>query len=354
MRSYSLIRMGAAAMCLALGLAACNGNKAEETTSTPTPPSGGKSSGQTGASAAGKGHHIVFIFKSVGQYSEACKKGAEQANTELTSSGGKVEYLAPDKADVGAQIAIMEQQIANKADAIVISPNDAKAIVPMVKKATDAGVKVYTWDSDAADSARSFYVAAADDIQIGIDIAEALAKDLGGKGKVQIMSGGRGAANLNLHVQGLEQGFKKYPGITVVQPYIYNDEDQSKAIDLAKAAFQKDPDTAGFACINSQGPPGVGEAITQLNKIGKAKAWGLALPSQAKSYLKSGALSGVMLWDPGKLTYVTAMLVNDDLNGKAPQDGGKVGDTPIKVKDGKFVIIPSVTFTKENVDQYNF
>ncbi len=351
MRTNGLLRMGAAAVGLALGLAAC-GDKKEETPPANPMPNVGAKPGQTAPS--GKGHHIVFVFKTAGQFCEVSKKGAEQANAELASNGGKVEFLAPDKADVGAQIGIIEQQIANKVDAIIISSNDANAIVPIVKKATDAGVKVYTWDSDAPDSARRFFVAAADDVQIGVDIAEALAKDLGGKGKVQIMSGGRGAANLNLHVQGVEQGLKRYPGITVVQPYIYNDEDQNKAIDLAKAAFQKDPDTAGFACVNSQGPPAVGEAVTQLNKIGKVKTRGLALPSATKAYLKSGALTGIMLWDPAKLVYVTAILVNDDLNGNAPKDGGKIGGTPIKVKDGKFVLIPGVTFTKENVDQYNF
>lgn len=344
------LAIGAAAVALALGLAACNGGKEGAGSTTTTPPTGK----QAGAPGGAKGHHIVFVFKSVGQYSEACKKGADQANAELAASGGKVDYLAPDTPDNGKQIAIIEQQIANKVDAIIISPNDAAGIKPIIQKATDAGVKVYTWDSDAPDSARVFYVAGADDVQIGRDIGDALAKDLGGKGKVQIMSGGRAAANLNLHVQGVEEALKKNPGITLITPYVYNDEDQSKATDLAKAVFQKDPDVAGFACVNSQGPPGVGEAVEQLGKTGQVKVWGLSLPSLTAKYLKDGAISGVMLWDPSKLTYVTAILVNNDLNGQPPKDGEKVGDTPIKVKDGKFVTIPTLTFTKDNVDQYHF
>jgi hypothetical protein len=60
-----------------------------------------------------------------------------------------------------------------------------------------------------------------------------------------------------------------------------------------------------------------------------------------------------MLWDPGKLTYLTAELVNDYLDGKAPQDGATAHDVPLKVKD-RAVIMPGATFTKENVDQYNF
>lgn len=295
---------------------------------------------------------IAFVFKVDGLlYSEVCKRGAQQAAAEL---GIRVDYLAPDKAEVGKQIAIIEQLIAEKADAIVVSPNDAEAIVPVIRKAMDSGVKVFTWDSDAPTSQRIFYVAAADDVQIGVDIAEALAKDIGGKGKVQIVSGGRGAANLNLHVDGMLKGFANHPDITLVEPYIYNDDDNQKARTMAVAALQKDPDIVGFACANSPSAPAVGEALTGLNKIGKVKVWGLALPSETREYLKSGAVSGLMLWDPAKLTYFTAKVVHDYLNGKQPEDGAEVeGIGKIGYANG-IVLIPGVTITKENVDQFDF
>lgn len=302
--------------------------------------------------AAGKKRRIVFVFKSEGQYSKVCKEGADKADKELDA---QVEYRVPDSADSDKQIEIIQKLIAEKADAIVISPNDAKAIVPVIKRATDAGVKVFTWDSDAPDSARVFYVAAADDVQIGRDIAEALAKDIGGKGKVQIVSGGRGADNLNLHVKGMEEGFAKFPEITLVQPYIYNEDSDSKARSMAVQALQKDPDLVGFACANSPSPPACGEAVTQQNKIGQVKVWGLSLPSVTKDYLKSGAISGVMLWNPKDLTYLTAVLVNDSLQNKPPKDGAEYpGIGKIVVKEGGKVFIPGVTFTKENVDQFNF
>ena len=313
--------------------------------------------GRAGSVNATPGEHkqrrIVFVFKVDGLlYGEACRRGAKQAAQELP--GVSVEYMAPEKAEVGKQIEIIQQLIADKVDAIVVSPNDAKAIVPVIKQATDAGVKVFTWDSDAPDSGRIFYVAAADDVQIGRDIADHLAKDLGGHGKVQIVSGGRGAANLNLHVQGFEEGFRKYPGITLVKPYIYNDDDNVKARSMAIQAFQKDPDIVGFACANSPSAPAVGQAITQLGKIGKVKVWGLALPSETRQYLKSGAVSGLMLWDPAKLTYLTARLVNDYLDGKPPKDGAEYpGIGMISVKDG-VVLMPTLTITKDNVDEFNF
>jgi ABC-type sugar transport system substrate-binding protein len=329
----------ASALLILFACGACNGKK----------PGSGVSTG--GASGAIE-RQIVFVFKVDGLlYGDACKRGAEQASEEL--DGVTVRYLAPDKADVGKQIEIIEQLIAEKVDAIVISPNDAEAIRPIVDRATESGVKVFTWDSDAPNSKRLFYVGA-DDVGIGVEVADRLAKDMGGTGKVQIVSGGRAADNLNAHVDGFVEGFKKYPGITLVEPYIYNDDDNQKARSLAVQAFQKDPDITGFACANSPSPPAVGQAVTQLNKIGKVKVWGLALPSETKQYLESAAVSGLILWDPAKLTYMTARLVNDYLDGKAPTDGMEFPEVGKLAFRNNQVVMPTAVITKENVDQFNF
>ena len=327
---------------LPLLLAACNANKSGSGTPGSDP----------GRAGSGKDREIVFVFKVDGLlYGDACKRGAQQASDEL--DGVTVTYMAPDKADVGKQIEIIEQLIARKVAAIVISPNDAAAIRPIVDRATEAGVKVFTWDSDAPDTKRIFYVGA-DDVGIGVEVADRLAKDMGEKGKVQIVSGGRAADNLNAHVRGFEEGFKKYPSITLVKPYIYNDDDNQKARSLAVQAFQKDPDITGFACANSPSPPAVGQAVTQLNKIGPVKVWGLALPSETKQYLQSGAVSGLILWDPAKLTYMTAKLVNDYLDGKEPRDGMEFPEVGKLAVKGAQVVMPTAVITKDNLAQFNF
>ncbi len=214
------------------------------------------------------------------------------------------------------------------------------------------GIKVFTWDSDAPDTKRIFYVAAADDVGIGEDIMDRLAKDMGDKGKVGIMSGGQGALNLNLHVDGVMKGLKKYPNIPLAKPIIYNNEQPQQAQSGVAGLLQANPDLAGIACVNSPGPPGAASALIAAGKVGKVKVWGLSLPSENRKYLKSGAVNGLILWDPAKLTFLTAKLVNDYLDGIKPTDGMEVkGIGKLKVKDG-VVIMPGVVFTKDNVDQY--
>ncbi len=338
----------------ALALAGCS----KEETNPGNPADHGASPSSSGnmkpSTSSGAKKKIVFVFKVGGiSYSEACKAGAQQANDDPTLNLD-VKYEAPAEATAAAQNAIIEQAIVSKVDAIVVSPNDADAIIPSIKKAADAGIKVFTWDSDAPKSARSFYVRAVDDVQIGADILDAVAKSAGDKGKILVVSGGRTAANLNLHLQGIEEAAKKHPNITLVQPYIYNEDDKNKATTMAVQALQAHPDAVGIACVNSPSPPASGEALHKLNLIGKVKVWGLALPSETKSYLKDGSVTGLYLWDPQKLTFETAKLVKDALDGKMPKDGDKTADGTVSVKDATVTLPLRLEITKDNVDSLKF
>ena len=297
---------------------------------------------------------IVFVFKLVGiPYSNVCQRGAEQAAKDL---GVNVEFTGPAKGgDVAGQIRIIENQISRGVDAIVISPNDPNSVKPAIAKAMARGIKVFTWDSDAPDTKRIFYVAAADDVGIGSDIMDALAKDMGGKGKMGIMSGSQGALNLNQHVDGVLKALKKYPNIQLVKPILNNNDQPQLAQSGMAGLLQAYPDLAGIACVSSPGPPGAARAAIAAGKAGKVKIWGLSLPSENREYLKDGTVNGLILWDPAKLTYLTAKLVNDYLDGKKPADGMEVKDIgKLKVSKDGIIIMPGVVITKKNVDQFDF
>lgn len=312
----------------------------------------GKSSPKQSASTESK-RTIVFVAKEIGiPYFNVCERGAKQAAKQL---GINVEFTGPTTGgDVAGQIRIIENQISRGVDAIIISPNDPNSVKPVVDKAVSRGIKVFTWDSDAPATKRIFYVCASDDVGVGAEIMDHLAKDMGGKGKVAIMSGGQGALNLNLHIEGVMKALAKYPKITLVKPIIYNNEKPQEAQSGVAGLLQANPDLAGIACVNSPGPPGAARALIAAGKAGKVKVWGLSLPSENRDYLKSGAVSGLILWDPAKLTFLTAKLVNDYLDGKQPVDGMEVkGIGKLKVNDG-VIIMPGVTITKQNVDQFDF
>ena len=66
---------------------------------------------------------------------------AHPQELELIANGIK------DETDTSAQIRIVEQMIVAKVDALVIAPADSKALVPVIKKASDAGIAVINIDN---------------------------------------------------------------------------------------------------------------------------------------------------------------------------------------------------------------
>lgn len=71
---------------------------------------------------------------------------ANAADYKLTCNGIK------DELDVNRQIQIVNQMVAKQVDAIVIAPADSKALIPVCRKAQDAGIVVVNIDNkfDAA------------------------------------------------------------------------------------------------------------------------------------------------------------------------------------------------------------
>jgi hypothetical protein len=84
-----------------------------------------------------------FVKMKEGAQEEAKKLGAK-----LLSGAGKAD------GDNAGQITAMENMIAAGAKTILITPSDAKAIVPAIKKARDKGVMVIALDSPGRSAGR--------------------------------------------------------------------------------------------------------------------------------------------------------------------------------------------------------
>ncbi len=83
---------------------------------------------------------IALVAKSLGNgFFEAANVGAQQA-TELGDV--KVIYTGPTTTTAEAQIDVLNGLIAQGVDAIAISANDPDAVVPVLKKAMQRGIKV--------------------------------------------------------------------------------------------------------------------------------------------------------------------------------------------------------------------
>jgi ribose transport system substrate-binding protein len=172
------------------------------------------------------------------------KIGAERAAAELGNV--QIEWRAPETADQLRQKEILESFITQRVDGIAISALNGDFLTETINRATDAGIPVVTWDSDAPKSRRvAFY--GVDDLQSGRIMGEQAIKLLGGKGKVAVITS-MGATNLQLRLEGLREALKTAPGIEIVEAYDIK-EDAVRCAEIIATGSRRYPDLGAWLSV---------------------------------------------------------------------------------------------------------
>lgn len=170
--------------------------------------------------------------------------GAERAAKEL----GNVEILwsAPASADQLKQKEILESFITQRVDGIAISALNGDFLTETINRAVDAGIPVVTWDSDAPNSKRhAFY--GVDDYASGQIMAEQAIRLLDGRGTVAVLTS-LGATNLQRRLDGVREGLKAAPGISIVEVYDIK-EDPVRVPEFISTASRRYPDLSCWLSV---------------------------------------------------------------------------------------------------------
>ncbi|MGM0883402.1 MAG: autoinducer 2 ABC transporter substrate-binding protein [Bacillota bacterium] len=296
---------------------------------------------------------VAVVPKLIGiPYFNSAQEGAEQAGRELDV---EVIYTGPVQADAAQQSLYIEDLIIKKVDAIAVSANDPEAIVPVLKKAEQAGIKVLTWDADAREDARSLFVSQTSDEELGRHIMDTMAQQMGEEGEFAIITGSLKASNLNIWMDWMKrQAAEKYPRMKLVA-VIPADDDQQKALLKAQELIDAYPNLRGIIGNSSEAVPGAAEAVRQAGKKDEIKVVGLSTPNLMKPYLEDGSAQVATLWSPKKLGYLTVAIAKQLVEGNLPEDGQEIPNVGRLSLRGDVIIMGSPTdFTKHNVDQYDF
>jgi ribose transport system substrate-binding protein len=118
--------------------------------------------------------------------------------------------------DNSKQIADVENFIQQKVDLLIISPNEAKPLTAVVKKAFDAGIPVIVLDRKVEGDAYTMYIGGNNKL-IGKKAGEYVAKILGDKGgNVVEIKGLEGATPQQERHDGFMEGIKSNPNVKVI------------------------------------------------------------------------------------------------------------------------------------------
>ena len=221
--------------------------------------SAGCGSGEEAAAPTSDEPKTDFVFGVVQMTQDipvqiAMNEGMEAMAEEI----GHVKIVALNgNMDVSTQLNGIENFIQSKVDAIILNPADADSIVNGVKAANEAGIPVFTFDTNANGGDVVSFIEANNGMA-GQYVGEYMADRLKGKGKVAILDL-PSVSCVRVRTQNWYDVMKAYPDIQVVQTEIA--ASVPDGLKQAETILQAHPDLDAFFCINDPGGIGAYQAI---------------------------------------------------------------------------------------------
>ena len=310
-----------------------------------------------GGNAMAADMRIAMVVKSLGNgFFDAARDGGKDAAKEL----GNVEliYTGPTTPTAEGQIDVINSLIAQKVDAIVISANDADALVPICKRAMSRGITVLSFDSGVAKDGRTFQINPSNPELIGRKQIEMVSKTIGGKGEIAILSATAQATNQNIWITEMKKVLAepKYSGLKLVD-VAYGDDQSDKSYREAVGLFRKHPNLKAIIAPTTVGITASAKAVEDQNLVGKVFVTGLGLPSEMAGHVHSGAVDTFAIWNPIDLGYTAVYAADQIMTKKAT---GKPGTEVFIGRMGKMKIDGTgeaamanpFVYDKTNVDKF--
>jgi len=251
---------------LLLSLAACGQSSGPDVSSTPPAV---KPSAVPSATPV---HQIGLVMKTLtNPFFIEMEKGARRAEKEY---GVALQVkTAAQETSIEQQIQLVEDLIADKVDAIVIAPGDSQSLVPSLKKASDAGIKVVNIDN-RLDAAAMKQAGLIEVPFIGVDndagaykAGQFLANGVSSPTQAAILEGIRSADNARQRMEGAKRALAENKNIKLVASETANWK-IDEAYKVTKAVFKKAPDIQLVFAANDMMAIG---AVRYLQESGRTR-----------------------------------------------------------------------------------
>ena len=324
-RARRVLLAAVVAALAAFAVSACGSTKNDSSSS------GSSSAAQTSSTGAQanaeapikKGLKVVSIPKQLGNpYEEFEHSGVQEALKQL---GGSDRIQGSTDAGASSQVPIINSIVQQKPDAIVIAGNDPNAVAPALKQAAQRGIKVVAMDSDVAPDARSVFVNQVTTKLVGQNQVESIAKQIGNKGQIAILSATANATNQNAWIKVMKDTLKdpKYKDIKLVK-VAYGDDDDQKSFQQMQGLIQAYPNLKGVISPTTVGVAAAARYLSKSPEKGKVKLTGLGFPNQMRKFVEDGTVDEFQLWVPKDVGYLAGQAAAALQAGRIT---GKEGET---------------------------
>lgn len=258
-----------------------------------------QSSGTSSNSTGKIDKQIIIGLAIAGMSSAYLMPVAEYAKKEAEAQGAKL-VLMDAQWDAQKQADQIANLIAQKVDAIILNPVDAKSLLPSLKKVKEAKIPVINLNMRVADTLLDYvdtYVGASMPEEAEL-AAELMIDALGDKGgEIVIIEGSPGSDAQIYRTQAFKDKIAAKSNIKIVG--IANGGwDRAKAMSAAEDLLTKNPNIAGIYCHDDNMSIGAIEAAKAAKKADKIKFVGIGGSIDGLEAIKKGDLYGSVTQPP--------------------------------------------------------
>ncbi|MEA3117015.1 MAG: ribose transport system substrate-binding protein [Paraburkholderia sp.] len=235
---------------------------------------------------------VALVMKSLAnEFFLTMETGAKDYQREHASKFDLITNGIKNETDTAAQINIVEQMINSKVDAIVLAPADSKALLPVVKKAVDAGIIVVNIDNrldpDVVKAKNLNVPFVGPDNRKGAEkVGNYLASELKAGDEVGIIEGVSTTTNAQQRTAGFKDAMQKVGAkIDSVQS---GEWEIDKGNAIASAMLNRYPQLKALLCGNDNMAIGAVSAVRAAGKQGRVYVVGYDNIGAIKPMLRDG------------------------------------------------------------------
>nr|MBC9202135.1 substrate-binding domain-containing protein [Paenibacillus sp. PL91] len=263
---------------------------------------------------------FLFVPKTTDQqveFWEAMRQGVNMAAEEF---GVEVKVAGmPSESDIDGQIALLEQAIIDKPQAIILAATDYNRIVPVAKRIVEAGIILISVDSAMKEGISSSFIAT-DNYEGGRKAGQLLVDtiDSSEDGPVAVINFVRGTATAMDRERGVLDSLSLRPDIKVLDT-LYSNASEQQAYEMTLELLQTEPGLRGIAALNEPTVVGAARAIKELRAVSRVKLIGFDNSMEEIAYLEEDVLQAIIVQKPFNMGYLAVKAALDLSEGKFVQ-----------------------------------
>jgi len=277
---------------------------------------------------------VIFVAGQVGiPFYTSVQCGAQDAAKKY---GIDLKWTGSTDWDITKEMPFINAAMQLSPKAIIFSPTDSTALVPIAQQMTKQGIFPITVDAplakpvDVANFQSNHFAG-------GVAAAKAMIKLTGGKGTFLDVDLKPGLPDIGARTRGFVTTMKAH-GANVL-PVIYPGTDSSKAAAMVSATIRAHPDLTGVYVTHSAAAQGASAALKQAGDQGKIKLIAFDGDPQQIVDLKRGVYDALVVQEPYQMGYQSVKLAGELARGQIK---------PSQVKEEH--LLPFFVVTRQNVN----